>query len=57
VAPVLLSCAVLPDIGTSVQLGADHAKMYREELNTLELLATVLDESRGSISEPTEEEL
>jgi len=57
VAPVLVSCAVLPDIGTPVQLGSEHATVHAQQLNTLELLATVLNDNRGSTPEPTEEEL
>jgi hypothetical protein len=56
VAPVLLSCVVLPDAGTSLQLGSEHAKVYSEQLNTLELLATVLSDTNASSVAPTEEE-
>ena len=57
VGPVLLACTVLPDVGTSTQLGPKHATVNTEQLNTLELLATVLGDNRGSTPEHTEDEL
>jgi hypothetical protein len=57
VAPVLLECLVLPDIGTSTQLGDDTAMIYTEQLNALGALAAVLEDGGPDVPELSEDTL